>query len=188
MSPRKRFSSKTTAVTRKRKLSVDEMKVAYEEACRQGQDAYRLFYAQELAQKTKESYWQVKSAQESQRNLMYYKAEKVLLEVLKKEPANYECILTLAQNYLKKFKLDDAEGMFQKSIAIQESETAKQGMETIARLRNEKLWTDEDRRHKERGDEMAMRERIFPDMTEEEQKRALAKILVEGYFEARRRK
>lgn len=186
MSPRKRFSPKAT--TKKRKLSVEEMKVAYEEACRQGQDAYRLFYACELAQNTKESYWQVKSAQESQKSLMYSRAEKVLLVVLGKEPANLECILTLAQNYLERFKLDDAEMMFQKSIAIQESENAKKGMETIARLRNEKLWTDEDRRHKKRGDEMAMRERIFPDVTEEEQKRALAKILVEGYFEARRRK
>ena len=184
MSPRKRFSPKATATTKKRKLSVEEMKVAYEEACRQGQDGYRLHYAWEIAQNTKESYWQIKCAQESQQSFMHIRAEKVLLEVLEKEPDNLECILTLAQNYLERFKLDDAEEMFRKSIAIQESEAARRGMETIARLGNEKLWTDEDRRHKKRGDEMAMRERIFPDMTEEEQKRALTKILVEGYWDA----
>ena len=188
MSPKNRFSPKPASTAKKRKLSVDEMKAAYEKECRQGHDAYRLFYAQEIAQNTKESYWQVKCAQEWQRSLMHSRAEKVLLEVLGKEPDNLECILTLAENYLERFKLGDAEEMFRKSIAIHESETARRGMETIARLRNDKLWTDEDRRHKKRGDEMAQRERIFPDMTEEQQKRALAKILVEGYWEARRRK
>jgi len=184
MSPRKRFSPKPATTTKKRKLSVEEMKVAYEEACRQGQDGYRLFYAQEIARNTKESYWRIKCAQEWQQSFMHIRAEKVLLEVLGKEPDNLECILTLAENYLERFKLGDAEEMFRKSVAIQESEAARRGMETIARLGNENSWTDEERRHKKFWDEMAMRERIFPDMTEEQQKRALAKILVEGYWEA----
>lgn len=34
MSPQKRFSPKAIVTTRKKKLSIDEMKVAYEEACR----------------------------------------------------------------------------------------------------------------------------------------------------------
>ena len=182
MSPKKRFSSKPTTTTKKRKLSIEEMKVAYEEACRQGQDAYRLFYAQEIAQSTKESYWQIKCAQEWQRSLMHSRAEKVLLEVLGKEPDNYECILTLAQNYLERFKLGDAEEMFRKSIAIQESETARRGMETIARLGNEKLWTDEERRHKKHWDEMERRDIPFKGMTEEQHRRMLAEFLAKCFL------
>lgn len=182
MSPRKHVGPEANATTRKRNLSVDEMKVAYEEACRQGQDAYRLFYACKITQSTKDSYWLIKYAQELQQNLMHFKAEKGLLEVLEKEPDNLECILTLAQNYLERFKLDDAEGMFRKSIAIQESEAAKQGMETIIRLRNEKLLTDEDRWHKETWDEMERRWLPFKGMTEEQYRRAAAEFLAKCFL------
>jgi len=122
------------------------LSMAYRAAVTENDSGRRLFYAGKVAAISAEATEQIVYGTECGRNLMVDRAQAAFAKARELDANDVRALNGLGKCRLEKLNLDEAEELLHQSLQIKETPFATRALETIKRLRNGKLWSNEEKR------------------------------------------
>ncbi|HTS18061.1 MAG TPA: hypothetical protein VMP11_10850 [Verrucomicrobiae bacterium] len=120
--------------------------IAYVTAFQEEDTGRRLHYAGQLAAISAEAGQQIVYGLECGENLLVDRAQAAFARARELDATDVRGLNGMGKCRLEKLDLDRAEELLHQSLQLKETPFAKKALETVARLRNGKAWSDEEKR------------------------------------------